>query len=916
MVIRKIQEAQISNKYPAVNLVRKDPKVAAMISKTVRNNQYATPRDEQGNRKTLLPHSYAFKASLEKRAKRNSDAATILRLLPDIELSIQILTSSILSPSDMMSVDVNFTGPKNLLNSDLSGSLLNRLKEYFDETYKIKPLLPKMLREILAEKGSYPVAVIPENAIDDFINSDQAISLENLRDFVDSNGQPKNIGILGNYINDTSKKSKIGLSLEGYKDSVNVSKIDNSVHYVEDILGNLSYTKEEYLFVTDNPSTLKISKINKLLKTKAIKKTFNVGNRSFSFEDNETNVSDFQIEKLIYRTRQFQNEPVTTLKKQGELGRRTVGNPLIMKLPSESVIPVHVPGNVEQHIGYFVILDEEGNPIEAPDSEHYYNGMGAGMTNSSNNSLSSNIIRKVETNIGGANTFNPGAAQHLDFAAQVYSDMVERDLISRIKNGIHSNNVALAKNEEVYRIMLSRVLARKYTQILFLPIEYMTYIAFKYSDDGIGRSLLDDTSMINTLRTVLLFTDVIASVKNSIGRTQVTMTLPEGDPNPMKTIEVAQDEIVRSRQLGIPLGVTNPSDITDFIQRAGFEWKFEGHPGLPDLKFDLQNTNTNFAKPDTDLQDFLRKSSIMAMGLSPEMVDSGFNTEFATTVVANNILLGKRVMTYQQLFCPLLSDHLRKVAINSEELVNDLKEMLMENFEGIKIEIDEIESDEINTIDEETKKKIIINKALNDFLNQFEIELPKPPSVTLQNQLDDLKTYMDGLDTAIDAYISDSFMTSSTSGDLSNEINTIKAMVKAYFTRKFLSNNGMMTELSELTAVREDGEPQLNLMKEITEHVQALVRSGVTTMVKLQPIVQAANQDLQATNMDSSGDSGGDDASSSESSGDEFGGGDDFGMGDMGEETAPEDTPADPDEEPTEDTEEDKPEEKEEPEEK
>ncbi len=871
MVIRKIQDAQNSTTYPAVNLVKKDPKIAAMISKTVRNNIYATPRDEQGNRKTLLPHSYAFKNVLQKRAKRNSDAATILRLLPDIELSIQILTSSILSPSDMMNVDISFTGPKNLLNSELSGTLLNSLKEYFEETYKIKSLLPKMLRDILAEKGSYPVAVIPENAIDYFINSDKVVTLENLKDYVDSQGRPKNIGILGNYRKDDSAKGRIGFSFEGYNDRVNVNKIDNSVYYIEDNRGNLSYTKEDYLFVTDNPSTLKISKINAMMKSKSIKKAFNTGNKSISLESES--ISDHDIENLIYRTRQFTTEPVVVLQKQSELNRKTVGNPLILKLPSESVIPVHVPGNVEQHIGYFVILDEEGNPIEAPDDDHYYSSMGAGMSNASNNSLSSNIIRKVETNIGGANSFNPASAQHLDFAAMVYSDMVERDLISRVKNGIHSTNVAIAKNEEVYRIMLARVLSRKYTQILFLPIEYMTYIAFKYSDDGIGRSLLDDTSMINTLRTVLLFTDVIASVKNSIGRTQVTMTIPENDPNPMKTIEIAQDEIVRSRQLGIPLGVTNPSDITDFIQRAGFEWKFEGHPGLPDLKFDLQNTQTSYAKPDADLTDFLRKSSIMAMGLSPEMVDTGFNTEFATTVVANNILLGKRVMQYQELFCPLLSDHLRKVALNSEELINEIRGLLEERYDGIKIEIDEVESNRTEAINEETKKKIIINKALNEFLSTFEIQLPKPPSVTLSNQLDDLKTYMDGLDTAIDAYVSDSFMTSTVAGDLANEINTIKAMIKAYFTRKFLSDNGVMTELAELTAVREDGEPQLNLMKEITEHVQALVRSGVTTLVKLSPLAQAASKDIQAI-ADAGGDLGGDsgggssDDSSSDDSGD------------------------------------------------
>jgi hypothetical protein len=906
MVIRKIQNAQGNTSYPAVNLVKKDPKIAAMISKTIRSNTAVVSRDQEGNRKTLVPHSYAFKNSLQKRAKRNSDAATILKLLPDIELSIQILVSSILSPSDMMSMDINFVGPKNMVSSELMGSLLNRLKDYFNDDYKIKPLLPKMLREILAEKGAYPVAVIPENSIDQFINGDQAVSMEAFKEYVDNEGKPKNIGILGNYKVEEQKKSKIGLAFENFNTVSNPSIIDNCLHYYEKNVNGHSYVREDFLFVTDNPATLKLPMVNAKVKTKEIKKTFGKGNRSVSLESNDQILNDLQVEKLIYRNRNFGAEPVATLKKQNELERKSVGNPLIMKLPSEAIIPVHVPGNVESHIGYFVILDEEGNPIEAPDGDHYYAGMGAGMSSPTNGSLSSNIIRKVETNIGNNNSFNPSSAMHLDFAAQVYADMIERDLISRVKNGIHSNTVSLAKNDEVYRIMLSRVLAKKYTQILFLPIEYVTYFAFKYSDDGIGRSLLDDTSMINTLRTVLMFTDVIASVKNSIGRTRVTMTLPEGDPNPMKTIELAQDEIVRSRQLGIPLGVTNPADITDFIQRAGFEWQFEGHPGLPDLKFDVQNTNTNFAKPDTDLQDYLRKSSIMAMGLSPEMVDSGFNTEFATSVVANNVLLGKRVLQYQELFCPLLADHLRKVALNSESLIHELRDILTQNKDGIKLDVNELEQSYGTKFTDEIKDKLIVNKVLNDFLNQFEVQLPKPPSVTLSNQLDNLKVYTDALDTSIEAYISDTFLTSSTAGELSNEINTIKAMIKSHFTRKFLTDNGMMTELSELTATKEDGEPQLNLMKEITNHVEALVRSGVTTMIKLAPMVKAATADLAAANVQPGEDNSGGSDSGDSGSSDDFGGGDDFGMDDFGmDESSPEDTPLDPDAE-SDDTEEEK----------
>lgn len=872
MQIRKIQEAQGLTKYPAANLVKKDPKTAAIISKNVAANNGAVHRDDKGNRITNIPEAYAFRQMLQNRAKRNTDSSTILKLLPDIELSIQILVSSILSPSDMTKVELNFSGPKNLTTSELMGSLLNRTKQHFDEVYKINPILPKILRDLLALKGSYPIAVIPENSIDAFINGDQRISTESLRAYVDDKGSPRSIGILGDY-KEKEIKTEIGISLERF--NVNVPKeIDNKVHYRQanktdpSSANDYTYTKEEYLFVTDNPSTLKLSKINERLRREAVKEKFDKGNNNLSLEAFKE-ISDLKIENLIYRDRIFRTEPVATLKTQTELTRKSVGNPLVIKFPSESIIPVHIPGDVEKHIGYFVVLDETGNPIEAPDDEHFYSGMNQGFgSGNGQNSLSSSIIKKVETNLGsGAGSFNPNNIGHLDVSARVYAEMVEKDLISRIKNGVHSSNVSISKNEQVYRIMLSRVLAKKHTQILFLPIEYVTYFAFSYTSEGIGKTLLDDNSQINTLRTIMLFTDVIASIKNSIGRTKVLMAVPESDPNPMKTIEVAQDEIVRSRQLSIPLGVTNASDITDYIQRAGFEWEFTGHKGLPELKFDFQNLTSSFTRPDSDLQDNLKKSSIQGMGLSPENIDNGFSAEFATTITNNNLLMGKRILNYQEIFNPLIADHLRKYAMNSEELVNDLKEIITNGFDGIKIELDEDLNKHIETLDPEVKKKILVNKVLTDYLNLFEVTLPKPPTVSLVNQLDDLKTYTEGLDLVLDAYISDTFMTTATSGELSNEINTIKAMVKAYFIRKYLISSGLYTELSELTATKEDGQPQLDLMKEVTEHVQALIKSGVTSLVKLQPMVEAGNKDLQASgtepsntpSSDTGSDSGGDD---------------------------------------------------------
>ena len=147
--------------YPALNLTKKDPKLAAMVAKVERSN-LPTNHDENGNRRTVVTNAYVFRSMLQKRAKRNADATAIIKLLPDIELSAQILTSSILSPKDMMSMELIYGGPKTLLSSELSSAMLNRMKEHFEEDYKIKDVLAEMIREPLFERGSYPIAVIQE----------------------------------------------------------------------------------------------------------------------------------------------------------------------------------------------------------------------------------------------------------------------------------------------------------------------------------------------------------------------------------------------------------------------------------------------------------------------------------------------------------------------------------------------------------------------------------------------------------------------------------------------------------------------------------------------------------------------------------------------------------------------------------
>jgi hypothetical protein len=263
----------------------------------------------------------------------------------------------------------------------------------------------------------------------------------------------------------------------------------------------------------------------------------------------------------------------------------------------------------------------------------------------------------------------------------------------------------------------------------------------------------------------------------------------------------------------------------------------------------------------------------MGLGLSPETVDNGFNTEFATTAVANNVLLSKRVVMWQNEFCPQLTQHLRQHARFSEGLIKDLHHILEQNQNKILLEIEKTEGVEIN---EEMKSKLLVDYALRRFLDTFKVELPQPSSVTLQAQAEDLKEYAEMLDMALEAYVTADMFGPDTAGDLSTHMVALKSMLKAYFLRKWMAEKGILPELGEIISVDTEGGEQANIVTEIQSHIEAITKAGVTALVKLSANRIAATKDLKGTDTPEGQASS---VGGFSSAGGGFGGGTDFGGG-------------------------------------
>lgn len=844
--------------FPALNIARRRPEIAATVSKLI-PGRLPVQYDRRGNQDVLPPDINAFRQIGNLKTQDIIDNKLTMQMLPDLDVAAQILISMILSPKDMTTLEVNYQIGEDLLPSEVSAAIIQELSEYFDKSYKIKEKLPRQLRDILYDTGSYPVAVIPENAIDEVINGLRKISNESLDTLIDKqSGYLQGMDILGpSQLNSpTVKTPGLKYSPESFAGSRRAStkQVVNAEMRLEN---DFPEGLDTYVSVTDNIFALKLPLLHQRQREERIRDAITPVNR-FGLEevsiveppktdDNPHSVikemtdelNDREVRSLFYKGRNFQHSPIIALKTQNQLNRYTVGEPLIMHIPSESVIPVHVPGRPEEKIGMFIILDAEGYPLSQASSPDEFRRMQMRM--SSTTSFASSMLNKVQQQQQG---FDFGQPKHFDYCAAAYGDFIERDLTARLRNGMYENGVALARNTEIYRIMLARSLQEQNTQLLFIPIEFANYMAFDYDEDGLGKSLLDDTRIINSMRVMTQMADTMAAIRNSIGRTDVQVKLDEDDPDPAKSRETIIHEIARSRVSSFPLGANTISDMVDGIMRAGIEIHVTGHPGLPDYDVTFTEKSTNFPKVDQDLRDNLRKQSIMGAGVTPEMVDSAFQPEFATIFTENNVIMAKRATIIQEIFMSQVSQLLRCIVVSSGNVYRQIGTILMDNFDSIKkhikgrddlIQKGFIKADLINYADlrqqQKEKKKIeytddmldkskslIIEKLISEMINTFEAFLPKPTSVSLDRQMESYTKYKTAVEEMLNAYFDQSSLTDQMVGDASNQVDTLKAAVRDYFLRNYMSENGILPEISRLTSIAGNDNEVAKAFLEATKH--------------------------------------------------------------------------------------------------
>lgn len=933
--------------------IKGNPAVYALLSKLNSSRQEESFKNNGDLSNTAPDLDYMLGISSEK-AQEIDDNETIMQLLPDMERAAQILCSYILSPKYLMKPELQFRPPKNLFPQNTITIITDEIKKYFKKHHDIEGKLYKILYDILFLKGAHITAVIPEASLDEIINSDlveqsqesysirlSQESLSHVEQLLLNNNRPSR-GFLGhpnyqeNYPKQFTRKPmvshesvevhfgntddgfepKVSKSTEHYNTSIRVPEniefelpkeyakthkdaADKTIEISEEGVWNIKFdsTKLDTLVeVTDDLSMLRQSFIRKEMLSQESARAAGIptGFKPTSLE-RET-FSDRNIIDKIFRKIDDINSYNTDvlelkkLKNDNQTARENLDEPIFITYPVEAVIPIFKPGAPSEHVGYLALHDEEGNPLSKAKPVNYYrelaNGYNSRMTV---NTMASSLIQQGKTMFEGFSN-KLDEARQLEMLSRIHSNAIIKDILDRLKNGLYGKNLDVGDSAEVSRIMFYRALRGQRTRVLFVPKEVMSYMAFDYDNRGFGISLLDNMKVLISLRIQFMLAQLRAGIMNSIPETLVTLRIDEKDPDPRKTIQIANVMALQSRSnSGLIIGASNVQTIEDRVNQSNIRMAIESdNPKIPQIGHDVSKTTSDIPAPDNEVAEGIKRDTIMGTGLTPDMVDNSLSTEFAANVLQGNFITSLIAFQKQDRFNPLLTDFVRKTISVSPYLHKRLREIIRDNLEEIIDNIKEASGDKTLSVKglASSAIEVLIDGIIDKFISSFEVNLPAPPNDNHESKAEQLQQYEERVDKAIEFVISQDIIPESlVSEDGADMVEQYAKIVKGDLLRDWMLENNYMPEIMNYITVSDEGVQTYEKNKAIRELTIKTVKAMTEFFKEGKNIADSTSAVLKANDMviedDYSSSSSSD--SDSDSSGDDME--DPFGdIGDMGDE--------------------------------
>lgn len=672
------------------------------------------------------------------RLQRNEE---VIRMFRDLERAILILKSSILNPKDITRRGVGYSLKGLYLPTQVAEAFTNVLKTEMEETYDFISTLGDIVLESYIMSGAYCTV---------FMNYDETKNtIYKNNDVVE---QKKPIRTLDNHLEHAYER--IPYMTNGMKDVYNTihRNLANYISYTEDasIIHDVDAFVED--FREDDSLTEEQKKFNE------------------EIED------VFSILTYKYNERERVKMYETPLKKRGT----------IFKVNVDAVIPIPLKSNPKKHLEYYILLDKDGMPVDKVRELEEINARD-GRKQLMNRYI--DVMGDDETK--ETYSISDKLPPNVDIDDKIFDNIIGNLVVTdRLKHKTLDSTL-----NDIHTIMLYRALKKQETKVLILPARAVSYIAINYRSNGTGESLMERIQVLASMRGMVAISDVMGYIDNNIPKTKIKAKIPATNKNPMKVAASIIANVVKNRQVRMPVNMLKMTDFVNWGHTVGVAYEFD-HPRMVNLQMSSEEgTKTNFGSNDVDMEKNLKNKMLLTLGVPPEFVENSISPNFAVEILTQNALYNLTINGIQEDLNRYLSDYVRKHAIYDGVIFDKLMDVVNEN----RRELNDTLSIEL---DENTSEKLV-----NYILNFFVIKLPAV-EVTADEGLDKrFKDYTDSIETYINKVYGEM------SDDRIEDIELVKTAIKHKLYSKWLLDNDYMTELIQVFNIV-DNENKKNVLTE------------------------------------------------------------------------------------------------------
>lgn len=718
--------------------------------------------------------------------ERQQDNSKLLSLAPEIEQAASILIPSILSPNDFKKNVFDVTLELADLDDTARLAITERVQEHFGEELGLSSKLSTWLDDAIFKVGSKAVVIFPTSSIQamtkDLGNRVGVSSLEGLTTMSETLlstiresevvlGSPK-VGARISRDNDTT--DKVITAIESYqfdKDDARPSRprlvdaFTKSMENVHNTFGGVSK-----LIYTDDPRVMFTPSLSNVVALESASSRMldklNKTGLTHQYRDRSDGIAgknNFKIDDAI----QYRSSPYLDLGdyvKDGNVG----AYPAMLEIPSESVLPIIVEGAPDNHIGYFILLNEHGQPITA-ESDNWQAMAGTKSSDSQVNQLFNSFYGQAQFSLSKLMS----STAKTEVVGMIYDGYIKNLLKDKLEDQ-GFNGVAVRMNNDVSRVMLYRLMKNTETRILFVPRQFMHYLAFEYNDDGTGRSKLDMIKFPLALKMTLIITRLISLIESAANRTKLNIALDDTIGNPLEILRSVRKEVLKSKMYGISY---DPSTIIKGIVEKSLTVVPDKIPGVESFSITEEPNNVTYPVPDDALLTEINNMYMLRLDVPPSAMNRLSEDEFSKSVASNNIFFSNKLKGHQVKVCYFMTNLIRNYIKHSDKFLKFINEM-------IKQHEDNSGSGEATVNNTDRVKQVI---------ESISFTLPTPNLAIDRSSFEELREYIEMIEQVLVAILPPEL---SSNSELADTINTLRSNVKHKLLMEHIQTNSILSDLN------------------------------------------------------------------------------------------------------------------------